>query len=406
LQWILSFYVIGAVLVSRISMMSEIASRFWIYGSILALLTYVGLQGFVAYPPGAREVSFLINGLLVAIVWWCAHRLTWDCTNVDEEADVSGEGVLQAAGLAASESDEAKPEAEESKTLWQRWKEFRERRAKTRTLGVWVVYFSLAALPIFGLGQSLIPLTDPDRRAFTFWLMTVYVGCGLGLLLTTCFLGLRRYLRKKRLQMPATMTGVWLTMGCLLIGGLLLAGALIPRPYQERPIADLIDPAGAKQREANRFAPKGDSPGEGKGQGGEKSDPNAKDGGKTGEQGKDAGKDKDKGEKGQGKDKDGKGSEGSRDKGKGGEAGKKGEKAETQPKDGQQNNQKDGAKDKQQDGGKGGKQEAAKGMKEMEKGQQNSSSSSGVQQFLQRLGPWLKWIVFGIIAVMVIVALF
>ena len=406
LQWILSFYVLGAVLVSRISMMSEIASRFWIYGSILALLTYVGLQGFVAYPHGVREVSFLINGVLVAVVWWCAHRLTWDCTNVDEEADVSGEGVLQAAGLAASESDEGKAAAqpEEPKTLWQRWKEYKERRAKRRTLGVWVVYFSLAALPIFGLGQSLIPLTDPDRRAFTFWLMTIYVGCGLGLLLTTCFLGLRRYLRKKRLQMPAAMTGAWLTMGGLLIAVLLLAGALIPRPYQERPIADLVDPAGAKKREANRFAPKGDSPGEGKGQAGEKHDPNAKDAGKTGEQGKDAGKDKGKGEKGQGQDKDGKGgSDSARDKGKdGGEKGKDGgEKGKAQPKDGEQGNQKDG--------GKGGKQEeAAKGMKEMEKGQQNNTSSalSGVQQFLQRVGPWLKWIVFGLIAVLVAVALF
>src|SRR5262249_11897045 len=63
-----------------------------------------------------------------------------------------------------------------------------------------------------------------------------------------------------------------------------------------------------------------------------------------------------------------------------------------------------------QDGGKAGKQEeVAKGMKEMEKAQQNNSSSSvlsSVQQFLQRVGPWLKWIVFGLVAVLVAVALF
>jgi hypothetical protein len=28
---------------------------------------------------------------------------------------------------------------------------------------VWVVYFSLAALPLFGLGQSLIPAHGPAR---------------------------------------------------------------------------------------------------------------------------------------------------------------------------------------------------------------------------------------------------
>lgn len=396
LQWILCFYVIGAVLVSRISMMGEIASRFWIYGSILAFLTYLGLQSFVQYPEGGvKEISFIINGGLVALVWWCSHRLTWDCTNVDEEAEISGEGVLQAAGLAASESEEKQPE--EDKTLWQRWKDYQERRSKARTLGVWVIYFSLAAVPIFGLGQSLIPLTSPDRRAFTFWLMTLYVGCGLGLLLTTCFLGLRRYLRKKRLQMPAVMTGTWLTMGGLLIVGLLAVGVLIPWPYGGRPIGDMIDPAGAKKREANRFAPKSDSPAEGQGQPAA-DDPNAKDAGKTGEKGKEAGKDKGKGEKGQSQEKDGKGSD-SRDKGKG-EQGKQ--------KDGKQQ---DGEQGKQKDGQKGGKQEdAGKGAKEANKGQQGqgnkvSNALSSVQQFLGKIGPWLKWIVFAILAVLVLVAL-
>jgi hypothetical protein len=417
LQWILFFYVFGAVLVSRISMMSEIASRFWWYGSILAVLTYVGLQRFVDYPDGVKEISFVVNAGLVTLIWWCAHRLTWDCTNVDEDADASGEGVLQAAGLASSEGVEGEAPAEpEDKTLWQRWKEYQERRAKKRTLGVWVVYFSLAALPIFGLGQSLIPLTSPERRQFTFWLMTIYVGCGLGLLLTTCFLGLRRYLRQKRLQMPAAMTGAWLTMGGLLVFGLLAIGALLPRPYAEYRITDVIDPAGAKKRQADRFALKGDSPAEGKGQPGQ-GDPNAKEGGKVGEQGKGPGQDKDgKGEQGKGKDKDGKGkgddkdgksgSDSERDKGKAGNDNKT-DKANQQDKG---NTQKEGQKGKQDEGGKKGDQQkdAGKGMKDMEKGQQNNPSNalSSVQQFLQRIGPWLKWIVFALIAVLVLVALF
>src|SRR5262249_48288987 len=99
LQWILFFFVFGAVLTARISMRPDIASRFWIYGTVLALAAYLGMQAFVEYPEGLREVSIPINFLLIAVVWWCAHRLTWDCTNVDEDADVSGEGVLQAAGL-------------------------------------------------------------------------------------------------------------------------------------------------------------------------------------------------------------------------------------------------------------------------------------------------------------------
>src|SRR5262249_5399974 len=95
LQWILFFFVFGAVLNARISMNGDIAGRARLYGSILALAAYLGMQSFVEYPDGIRELSFLVNLVLITVVWWCAHRLTWDCTNVDEETDMSGEGLLQ-----------------------------------------------------------------------------------------------------------------------------------------------------------------------------------------------------------------------------------------------------------------------------------------------------------------------
>src|SRR5262249_4515123 len=67
-------------------------------------------------------------------------------------------------------------------------------------------------------------------QRYAFFLMTVYVGSGLGLLLTTSFLGLRRYLRQRGVKMPASVTGVWLLLGGLLTAGLLLVGAFLPRP--------------------------------------------------------------------------------------------------------------------------------------------------------------------------------
>ncbi|MFO0926478.1 MAG: hypothetical protein U0736_05490 [Gemmataceae bacterium] len=273
LQWILFFFVFGAVLTGRIAMTGEISSRAGLYGSILALLTYIAMQRFVEYPESVRSLSFLVNLVLVGVVWWCAHRLTWDCTNVDEETDMSGEGLLQAAGLedrppppAGAETDEDGHDAKTGASWLDRYRRYRDERQKRRTLGVWVVYFSLAALPIFGLGQSLIPATAPDRRRFAFWLMTVYVACALGLLLTTCFLGLRRYLRQKRLRMPAAMTAMWLIAGGGLVVVLLVLGALLPRPSSEYPLLTFLRPADPAKRQANRFAPKGDSPGEGKGQ--------------------------------------------------------------------------------------------------------------------------------------------
>src|SRR5262249_22304853 len=155
---------------------------------------------------------------------------------------------------------------------------------------------------------------DESRRT-TFWLMTVYVACGLGLLMTTCFLGLRRYLRQKRLQMPATMTAAWLTSGGLLVLGLLLIGALLPPPHAGSPLAHARDAAGAAKRKASRVAAMREGHGEGQGQQG-KADPDAKDAGNVRDKGKEGGQDKDKGEKGKGGEKDGKGSDSGRDKDK------------------------------------------------------------------------------------------
>ena len=157
--------------------------------------------------------------------------------------DASGKGVLEAAGLDA-EVEQAAADMEEprgSKNLpallawWDRYRRYREaQRKKPHTPGVWVVYFSLAALPLFGLGQSLIPVEEAERRRYVFWLMVYYVASGLGLLLTTSFLGLRRYLRQRKLKMPAAMTATWLLLGGGLIAVLMLLGALLHAPHIRR----------------------------------------------------------------------------------------------------------------------------------------------------------------------------
>jgi hypothetical protein len=389
LGWILSFYVFGSVLTARISMMGDIAGRSRLYGIVLAFLTYLGMSMYVEMPEAIKPVSFLINLFLILLVWWCAHRLVWDCTNVDEDADMNAAGLLRVSGVeqepAGVEVVEADVESDRKLSgfdlWWRRYQRYRERQGKKRSLGVWVVYFSLAALPIFGLGQALIPADAGDRRQWTFWLMTVYVGSGLGLLLTTCFLGLRRYLRQRNLQMPASMARAWLGIGAVLVLALLVVGGLMPRPSAEYSLLDIVDPAGSKARKANRMSAKGDSPGEGEGKPGNKGEK-----GDKGEQGEKDKGDKDKGEKGS-KDKgDQKGDKGKNEKGK------------------DEKGPKDENRDKSKASGAPKKGEEAK--KEAEKGgDAPKSSPNRLGAFLQKIGPWLKWLVFAVLGVIVLVAL-
>jgi hypothetical protein len=134
------------------------------------------------------------------------------------------------------------------------------------------VYFGLAALPIFGLGQALIDPADTARRAGTFFLMTVYIVSSLGLLVTTAFLGLRRYLRHRRLEMPKLVTSAWLSLGAILIAVLAAIGAILPRPYGVFTSVNFA-PARSEENAASEHARTRGDPGTGKGRpGAEKKD--------------------------------------------------------------------------------------------------------------------------------------
>src|ERR1700677_5138648 len=71
-RWVMFWFVMAVVLVSRIGIEqgTGIAA---VYGLALAAVTWLYL---VRIHP-----AFIIMGMiLLGIVWWCAHKLTWDCT--------------------------------------------------------------------------------------------------------------------------------------------------------------------------------------------------------------------------------------------------------------------------------------------------------------------------------------
>jgi hypothetical protein len=386
LKWVLFFFVFGAVLLARLSMSSDTADRAPLYGIVLGGLVWIALQMWVEYPrhTTAGNWGWAINLGLIAIIWWSAHRLTWDCTLIDEEVDASGAGLLEVAGLekaseasappAPSAEEEAKKKRKEPSGVigwFGRFRNYREeQKRRPHAPGVWVVYFSLAALPLFGLGQSQIPPEDGERRRYTFWLMSIYVGSGLGLLLTTSFLGLRRYLRQRKLRMPLAMTGVWLFFGGLLLAAFLFVGAMLPRPGDPVP---LLEWAGIKSqpRKGNKGA-------------------------QVGEGGKQDGRDA-KGKKNAEKQADGKDGKDGKDKDKKGKAGKDDPDAKDKGKDG------GAGKDKQAKGG--GRDRDPEEGEEDDAGQQGGgqagSNPLGGETF-SRLSEILKWIVIVIVIVVLV----
>ncbi len=422
LLYTLFFFVVGAVLIARIAIESD-ASRASLYGLLLGGATYIALLSYVDYPSNGWLKSFgwLINLGLMLLIWWSAHKLTWDCTHIDERRKGAGRGLLSAAGLDADAQEGEKPEpsiakappvviakpkkgkkrkkqAQPDSRLWdwiERYQKHREDRRKSpHTPGVWVIYFALAALPLFALGQSLIHPDDAARRHTTFLQMVVYVGSALGLLVTTSLLGLRRYLRQRKAKIPMSLAGGWLGLGALFIVVFLLLGAFFPRPHSEVPWFG-IPRAGKTERDASKYAMRKSGAGKGDGASGNQSQ--AGDGQANGENGEPGG-----GKEGE---KSGKG------KGKGGKGGSEGKGDQSGGSDKGDGGGKDRDNSAKKDDSREGRE--GRGGSESQTSEGNSGSEkAGGSQFtsqlapaLQKIAEVLKWLVFAIVAVLVVVAI-
>ena len=254
-RWVMFWFVMAVVLVSRIGIEQD-AGHAAVYGLALAVATWLYL---IQIHP-----AFILGMILLGVVWWCAHKLTWDCTLIDEDEDASGGGLIETAG-------------DRKNFLPRNKKETKIRDCKTKnepppvtphSPGLWVVYFSLAALPLFGMGQMLLPRDDAAARHAGFSFLLVYVTAALGLLLTTSFLGLRRYLRQRFLEMPPRIAFGWIRFGVGVAAFVLIGALLLPRPGANEAWHAVRDHVDYQLRQASEYATRFSPHGKGQGRSG------------------------------------------------------------------------------------------------------------------------------------------
>ncbi|MCA9178226.1 MAG: DUF4129 domain-containing protein [Planctomycetales bacterium] len=224
LKVITFLFVMGAVLTARIAIEEgkEYASLF---AFPLCGVVFLAAQRFV-------QLGVFLNLGLIALIWWSAGKLTWDSTVIDDSEGSTGEGLLETsqhrdeeqAQLEATTTRGADVPLDSTEPIWKRWLTPKQR---PHTPGRWVIYFVLGAIPLLAIGNWQV--SEP-KRGEAFTALSLFVASALAVLLANSFLGLRKYLRQRRLEMPMEMAAVWLACGAVMIGAVMLACLVLPRP--------------------------------------------------------------------------------------------------------------------------------------------------------------------------------
>jgi Domain of unknown function (DUF4129)/Leucine Rich repeat len=238
LMYILGLYTFAIVLVARIAIEQSRAVAFG-YTLLLGAATFFVTMRFVSFPPALAPLSpFIIAGFLI-LIGVLADRITFDCTLIDEAEDGSGVGLLQSLGVLANPETHSKTSSGSTEQADSKSQTIVKKKKKSHNPGVWVLYFALMAIPLFGLGQLMIPAADEASRRSAFFCLFGYLFFSLSLLVVTSFLSMRRYLRKRNVAMPPKLSFVWIASGILGMLTMLCLIALIPLPNGSLGLADL-----------------------------------------------------------------------------------------------------------------------------------------------------------------------
>ncbi len=246
-NYYLFWYIFGMVLTARISLTQEIANRASLYSLILAIAVWFFLSGLVQVPgliqietsqeKVNRFAAMVVAGILVALGWFLSWKITKDVTDIEENTRIRSGGhmdPIDQGGPAEAPHERHDDSAQKMRRTKRKTKTvspppfLHTGETPTRAPGSTVILFVLVCLPLFALGQVLLPGGDSGRRLYGLFLAGCFFGCALGLLMTTHFLALRLYLSRRGLTMPLGMALTWLTLGGCFIVGVVIAAMLLP----------------------------------------------------------------------------------------------------------------------------------------------------------------------------------
>lgn len=239
LLWALCLFAMGVVCTSRIGM-AQGTVRALCYAMLLYGVGVAMMSKFFPY------MHLLVQSAILLGIWSVAFLLVYDSTWMPDENEDRDGGFLQQVkrrryitklklGLARKEDDPDRPNS----TLASVDPQEELNKKIPHKPGLGIIWFSLVVLPILGMMQGVLPKDQGGLRQTILECTVVYLLAALGLLMSTSFIGLRRYLRFRQLDMPTVIVKRWFGFGAVLIFSLVILTLVIPRPAAENTLAQL-----------------------------------------------------------------------------------------------------------------------------------------------------------------------
>ena len=316
-HWLVFWEIFGTVLVCKMFLTDALYRVAGRYAFMFGMVTWIPFAG-VAVINGEMKLASLAT-IFMAVVGWLTYKITWDVTDLGERL-TDEDGYLASIGIkrelnpgSQSVSDswgdtreiagDYNFEAEEVLSDLANQKNSKPKKPTgSKGRGVWVLYFLLASVPIFGLAGGTSGSSDPKLPGYYALCLIAYLGSCVGLLMATCFLTVRKDLRRRHLGMPLFTSMFWMISGGLVLGLCFLVAFLLPRPQG---ITDPVSWVASRnyQNKASEYAQNSKDAGKGQGTAGDKKGEN---GSVKQGSGKESESQKFKGEKGKGSSAEGK----------------------------------------------------------------------------------------------------
>ncbi len=229
-------FALGVILIQQLRR-SQGPTAAGVYGWVLgiAMGLFAAYHAFTFRVPLHPFIVFIVNLVLFGILWWVGHRIAAACSIDDSDAvarsaesgiftDTRPSGVPPAPFDRGDEKDtqDEPAETEVDKKLAE--------RLPGRHPGRVIIYFSLFAVPVFGLGVYLFGAEQSGARVRLGAFLFIYLWCALALLSMSSLGQLRAYFAGRGMALPEGLALTWLGLGVALVTVVLVMGFLLPQP--------------------------------------------------------------------------------------------------------------------------------------------------------------------------------